>query len=214
MEDIDVTITGGPALPVVVTSIFEPTPSALAAAAQVGGGAFAAGAYYWVVTGTDAFGETLASNEATAVIVLNGSCILTWGPLPPGTTGVKVYRGTAPGAENALIATLGAVLTYTDTGGAGTVFSPPIKNTAEIGSQVIVSGRCILLGWGIREKSYSIAVDLSIRNGGQEVAPLTINAGFANTQWLGPTGVLIRNELIISVNSGTYSGSVYVQYLD
>ncbi len=105
-------------------------PTGLGAAAQVGGGTFAAGTYYWRITGTDAQGETTGSNEATAVIVLNGSCVLTWNALPAGTTGVKVYRGVAPGGENALIATLGAVVTYTDTGTAGVGGSPPLVNGA------------------------------------------------------------------------------------
>jgi hypothetical protein len=214
MPDIDVTITSGPALPVVVASAFEPVITGLAAAAQVGGGTFAAAAYYWVVTGTDALGETTASNEATAVVALNGSVILTWNALPPGTTGVNVYRGTASGAENALITSLGNVTTYTDTGTAGTAATPPVKNTAEIGTQVVLSARCVLLGWGIRETSGTVKCDLSIRNGAQEIAPLVIQPGLSDVQWLGPLGVLVRNELKIQVNSGVFSGSVYVMYLE
>src|SRR5260221_13168348 len=126
MPDIDVTITSGPALPVSVASQFEPVLTGLAAAPQAGGGAFAANTYYWVVTGTDALGETTASNEATAVVVLNGSVILTWNALPPGTTGVKVYRGTAPGVENALIATLGPEVTFTAVGAAGGAGRSPL----------------------------------------------------------------------------------------
>lgn len=54
-------------------------------------------------------------------------------PVPGPATGVKVYRGTAPGAETVLVATLGAVLTYTDTGSAGTSGTPPpTMNTAQL----------------------------------------------------------------------------------
>jgi hypothetical protein len=105
-------------------------PSALAAGAVVGGGTFAAGTYFWVVTGTNAQGETTKSNEATATIALNGSANLTWSALPAGTTGVKVYRGTVAGAENRLVATLGAVTAYLDTGTVGSAATPPTNNTA------------------------------------------------------------------------------------
>ena len=105
-------------------------PTGLNAAPVVGGGTFAAGTYFWKVTGTDAQGETTGSNEASATIALNGSANLTWNALPAGTTGVKVYRGTVAGAENALIATLGAVVAFTDTGTAGAGGSPPAASTA------------------------------------------------------------------------------------
>lgn len=110
-------------------------PSGLGAAAVGSGGTFAAGTYFWVVTGLNAVGETTGSNEATATLVLNGSATLTWAALPAGTTGVKVYRGTAASGENRLVATLGAVVTYTDTGTAGSVATPPIINSASLDPQ-------------------------------------------------------------------------------
>jgi hypothetical protein len=111
------------------TGVLAP-PSGLAAAAVVGGGTFVGGGAYWVITGINAAGETTRSTEATAVIAVNGSANLTWAPLPAGTTGVKVYRGTVAGAENVLVATLGAVTAYTDTGSAGSAAVPPANNTA------------------------------------------------------------------------------------
>lgn len=105
-------------------------PTGLAAAAVVGGGTFAAGTYFWKVTGTDAQGETTGSNEASATIALNGSANLTWNALPAGTTGVKLYRGTAAGAEDHMIATLGAVTSTTDTGTAGSAATPPAASSA------------------------------------------------------------------------------------
>lgn len=104
-------------------------PSGLGVAAVGSGGTFAANTYYWKVTGINANGETTGSNEVSAAIVLNGSANLTWSALPAGTTGVKVYRGTAAGAENVLVATLGAVTSYTDTGTAGTAATVPAVNT-------------------------------------------------------------------------------------
>ena len=115
-------------------------PSGLAAAAVASGGTFAAATYFWKVTGTNAAGETTGSNEATVAIVLNGSANLTWSALPAGTTGVKVYRGTGAGAENVLVATLGAVVAYTDTGSAGSAATPPAAGTAFTGTDSIVTG--------------------------------------------------------------------------
>lgn len=113
-----------------VMSLVLTPPSGLAAAAVGSGGTFAAATYFWKITGVNAAGETTGSNEATAVIALNGSANLTWSALPAGTTGVKVYRGTVTNTENVLVATLGAVVAYTDTGTAGSAASVPAASSA------------------------------------------------------------------------------------
>ena len=123
----------------VLATILAP-PSTLAAAANVGGGTFAAGTYFWKITGSNARGETTASNEATVAVALNGTATLTWAALPAGTTAVKVYRGTVTNTENVLVATLGAVVTYTDTGIAGAAGSPPAVSGAEISSMLTEAG--------------------------------------------------------------------------
>ena len=115
-------------------------PSGLGASANVGGGTFAAATYFWKITGTNAAGETTASNEASVAVALNGTATLTWSALPAGTTGVKVYRGTVTNTENVLVATLGAVVTYTDTGTAGSGATPPAAGTAFTGTDSIVTG--------------------------------------------------------------------------
>ena len=115
-------------------------PSTLAASPNVGGGSFAAAAYFWKVTGTDAAGETTGSNEATCSVALNGTASLTWSALPAQTTGVKVYRGTVTNTENVLVATLGAVVAYTDTGTAGVAATPPAVNTAQTAAILTVEG--------------------------------------------------------------------------
>jgi hypothetical protein len=95
------------------------------------GGTFAAGTYFWVVTATNANGETGKSNEVNAQLTgSTGSATLTWNAVD-GATGYKVYRGTSTTNENKLVATLGNVTTYTDTGTAGTTASVPATNTAE-----------------------------------------------------------------------------------
>lgn len=214
MTTVEVEIGSDRIYPVAVSSTFEPTPSGLAAAANVGGGTFAAGNYFWVITGTDALGETTASNEATVAVALNGTATLTWNPLPAGTTGVKVYRGTVSGSENALIATLGAVVTYADTGTAGSAATPPTVNTAEIGQQTINAGSCRLMGYGIRESSGTNPVDISIRNAAQEIVPLVIQAKLSASISFGHPGIFFRSGLYIRVNSGTFAGSIYLQYDD
>lgn len=115
-------------------------PSGLAAAANVGGGTFAAATYFWKITGTNAAGETTGSAEATVAVALNGTATLTWAALPAGTTGVKVYRGTVTNTENVLVTTLGAVVTYTDTGIAGTAATVPAANSAVTGADSVLPG--------------------------------------------------------------------------
>jgi len=123
----------------VLATILAP-PSTLAASPNVGGGSFAAATYFWKITGLNGRGETVVSNEATTAVALNGTASLTWAALPAGTTGVKVYRGTVTNTENVLVATLGAVVAYTDTGTAGTAAVPPAVSTAEISSMLTEAG--------------------------------------------------------------------------
>lgn len=102
-------------------------------AGSTSGGTFAAATYFWVVTATNANGETTKSNEVTAVLTgSTSSAVLTW-PAVDGATGYKVYRGTSTTNENKLITTIGSgsTLTYTDTGTAGTTATVPTTNTAE-----------------------------------------------------------------------------------
>jgi hypothetical protein len=102
------------------------------------GGTFTAGTKYWVVTAINAAGETLASNEVSATLVANGTQVLNWSAIS-GSTGFKVYRGTAPGAENILVTTTAVVATYTDTGTAGTTGYPPAVDSTGRGNQMLVT---------------------------------------------------------------------------
>jgi len=104
------------------------------------GGTLAAGATYWKITAINASGETLGSNEVTATLTgSTSSQPLSW-PAISGSTGFNVYRGTAPGAENKLVATLGLVTTYTDIGAAGTTASVPTVNTTGRGNRLTIKG--------------------------------------------------------------------------
>lgn len=93
------------------------------------GGTFAAGTYFWCVTAQNRNGETIASNQVTATLALNGTQGLTWTSVS-GATGYRVYRGPgASGTPNTYVATLGAVTAYTDTGTSLYVSCPPAVNT-------------------------------------------------------------------------------------
>jgi hypothetical protein len=92
------------------------------------GGTFTSGAKFWVVTAINADGETVISNEITATLATSGTQVVSWSAVT-GSTGFKVYRGTATGAENKLVTTTGVVTTYTDTGTAGTTATLPVADT-------------------------------------------------------------------------------------
>jgi hypothetical protein len=98
-------------------------PSGVRATPVVGGGTFAAGTVFYVITATNGAGESMRSQEVGATVVLNGSVVLAWDPVA-GATSYKVYRGTASLGENVFFAP-GAATTLTDTGTAGTGGSPP-----------------------------------------------------------------------------------------
>ena len=97
-------------------------PSAVSATPSTTGGAFPAGTYYYTVTNTTAQGESSQSVEVSAAVTgTTGSVTLAFTPAT-GATNVKVYRGVAAGAENALVATLSATQTsWIDTGSYNTI---------------------------------------------------------------------------------------------
>lgn len=93
------------------------------------GGTLGAGTYFYVVTALNALGETLKSNEVSvATTGTTSKNTLTWGTVT-GATGYKVYRSTATGTEK-LLATVGNVSTYADTGSAVGTVVPPTTSTA------------------------------------------------------------------------------------
>lgn len=116
----DVPLSAGPVAAPVLTK----------GATNATGGTFGAGTFFWKVTAVTGYGETAGSNEVTATLVATGSQVLSWAAVP-GATLYRVYRGTATNAENVLVTTLAAtLLTYTDTGSAGTAKTVPAASTA------------------------------------------------------------------------------------
>lgn len=122
-----------------ITATFPSAPTLSLGTTATTGGTFTAGAKFWKVTAIVGGGETAGSNEVTATLVANGTQVLNWTSVA-SATGYKVYRGTTAGGQNILVATLGAVLTYTDTGIAGTAGTVPAGTGSKDLSWASVSG--------------------------------------------------------------------------
>lgn len=118
-------------------AFFNTWQALLAAPVQSGpttsatGGTLAAATYYYKVTAIGSSGESIGSNELS--IVTTGSTsknTITWATVS-GATGYRIYRGTAAGLENRYFS-VGAVLTFDDIGGNGSVGYPPVGSTGDI----------------------------------------------------------------------------------
>jgi hypothetical protein len=110
-----------------------PAPTSLMVTPSTTGGTLTSGAKFWVVTATNANGETTRSNEVTATLTGSTSSAVLTAPAVDGATGWTIYRGTTAGSETTKVATVSGsgALNYTDTGATGTSASPPSTNTAE-----------------------------------------------------------------------------------
>jgi hypothetical protein len=132
-----------------------------ASATAVSGGSLAVNTFYYVVTAFNWSGETTASAEVSATTSgSNLSIHVSWSAVAgiSGATGIaalvsgyNIYRGTAPGAENLLVATVApTATTYADTGAAGTSASAPGSNAAStfVGSAPFTGGSVTVSGLG------------------------------------------------------------------
>jgi hypothetical protein len=101
------------------------------------GGSLAAGTYWYRISATNAFGETLASAEVSVVIptgTATNQSIVGWLGVT-GATGYNVY-GRTVNAE-LKIATLGNVTTYTDSGSISPSGVLPASNTTANSSMTL-----------------------------------------------------------------------------
>lgn len=108
-----------------------PAPVQSAASTATTGGTLAAGTYFYVITATNAAGETTRSNEisitttgATSTVTLNWDAV-------PGATGYRVYRGTVAGTQTEYYV-VGTVITYVDTNAASTAGNPPVADACRV----------------------------------------------------------------------------------
>lgn len=112
-----------------VYTLFTAPPAGLAAGLTAGGTLTVGTTYYYKVTavgynGFNATNETSGSNETSITPTTgNQTASLTWTALPQAVS-YNVYRGTAAGLENVLVANVTGT-SYSDTGTAGSAQSPP-----------------------------------------------------------------------------------------
>lgn len=106
-------------------------PYGLTAVLGPAGGAYSAtGTYGWKVSALNAVGETIGSFEATFNVTdTTKKVTLAWTTIP-GATNYRIYRTSTPGTyvSPTLIALVGAVGTYDDTGSAASAGVPPSFN--------------------------------------------------------------------------------------
>jgi hypothetical protein len=117
-----------------------PTPVPAAFATATTGGSLLAGTYYYRISAINARGETLASAETSQVVlgVATNTVTVNWSAVvaPDGVSAVTGYRiyGRTIGTER-LIATVGLVTTYIDTGAITPAGALPSSNTTSVCSK-------------------------------------------------------------------------------
>lgn len=116
-------------------------------------------AYFWVITATNANGETVKSNEKTLTISApNQTAVLSWAAVP-NATGYKIYRGTSAGVYGAssLLTTIssGSTLTYNDTGTA-TGAGQPVSPSTAIGDTVVIDREGSRLKYGLNQSTITV----------------------------------------------------------
>jgi hypothetical protein len=96
------------------------------------GGTLTAATYAYKVTATTAAGQTNASNASTGIVVASGTTntvTVNWVAVT-GATGYKIYGRT--GGTFGLIATVGLVTTYADTGSPAPGAAAPTVNSTVV----------------------------------------------------------------------------------
>lgn len=97
-------------------------PVQSAASTATTGGTLA-GTFYYKIVAVNAAGTSLGSNEVVITATGTSTVTVNWAAVT-GATGYRIYRGTAPGAQDTYYE-VGNVLTFTDTGAAGTAGTVP-----------------------------------------------------------------------------------------
>lgn len=114
-----------------------PVPTSSATSTATTGGAVAAATWYYQVTAITAAGETSGATERSQITTGATSTVTVNWSADAGSTGFKVYRGPTAAGEATLIATLGNVTSFIDTGGSNGAGTPPGGNTA-VGDDVVI----------------------------------------------------------------------------
>lgn len=211
MGELTISYDDSQAVNIQFATSLSAAPSGLTAAPVASGGTFAAGTYFYEVTATTALGETTVSNEASAVVVLNGSVNLAWSAPNNVVTGYKVYRGTASGVENVLVTTIvGQTTSFTDTnvGGAG---APPASNTATIQDYTLITGFCWYAGYTLYETTGTASASLEVQDVVGRIGVCRLSSGGSETEADYNTLIPINGFIKMHVLSGSFKGNVYVR---
>lgn len=112
------------------------TPTAPTGTASASG-SFTAGTYYYFVSATSSFGETLPSVASSSVAVTSGQKVsLTWSAVS-GATGYKVYRGTTATSSAAVYVGTSTAASLVDLGNTTYTSIPVLVNSSAGGTATI-----------------------------------------------------------------------------
>lgn len=115
-----------------ITLAVVPGPTNLVPTPLGTGGTIAAGTYYYVVTAVVPGGETIASNEVTAILSgATSKVTLNWTAVA-GATAYKIYRGVTVAGEVLLASPAGTATSYIDTGAAPPGGTPAPTNQVNV----------------------------------------------------------------------------------
>lgn len=164
-------------------------------------GNLAAATYYYVITATNAAGETTPSSEVSCVVdgVIGDSANISWSSVI-GATGYKVYRGTSAGSENTLIASGITEAFVNDQGGLNISASPPVSNTAGISAPVLTSAVGSATAGNLATATYYYKITAT-NTSGETIGSNEISASV--------TGPNARVDLQWSTSSGATGYNVY-----
>lgn len=190
-------------------------PRAVGANVSTSGGSLAAGAYYYTVTSTTATLESTPSSEVAAITTGSTSEVaLSWGQVP-GATGYNIYRGTSPGEENSLIATIadGSADSFTDTGTEMTSATPPqelVAGRALVSAASETTPTYIVLGTDGRTYSVNLAHQYALP-GTYTITIFLDHEGVLTPAVTTTATILPANPTVgVTDSGGPYSGSTYM----
>jgi hypothetical protein len=188
-------------------------PQAVGATASGSGGSLADGTYYYTITSTLGTLESTPSDEVFATTTGSTSEVaLTWSQVP-GATGYKVYRGTATGDENVLVATIagGTTLSFSDTGMESTSAAP---QEALVGHPLMsVSSESVPTEIVLGSDGQTYSVNLAHQYAAPGIYTITIlldhdgilTPGVTTSATVFPTNPTVD----VTDSGGTYNGSPY-----
>lgn len=211
------------------------TPGAVGAVAQTGG-SLAAGTHYFRVVALMATANyTVVSSpsaEISTAVSSSGNVTVSWSAVP-GADKYRVYRGTAPAAENVYLETAGAVTSFSYTGSGETVGKPAasgtkwtVKNILEVknGERLTLDGNILENIWAAGQFGYAIVLtprnsgghapwarvkDIVFTNNLVRHASGVVNiAAYDDSNTSGrTTNVTFRNNVFEDIDPGKWGGS-------